>query len=347
MKKQKLLSVFALTAALTGCSQSQILDSPGGGSSSDEIRFCSVTGYLNGTTRTPLEGTTEPKITARTLLSGTSGAYTAATDGTKRFFDGTMTFNGGGAVGFNIAQNYPADGTAVYVCGLYPATGWAAISATSTADYTLDGKTDVMAAAEVATAKADGQGTPNYKTLTFTHLLTNLIIKAKVDAAADAPVAGKIQALWGNITGISLQKAGGAVPNNTVTVSLKGGSAATTTAFSGATAVGFYKAAGTKHPYACEDEVLASIAIPATETAVAYSLIAPITAKGGANTDFELLVKTANNAAGTAVPLSLSIAGDTQGKYCEITLTFKAKVINAKATIANWTQGGSASGELQ
>lgn len=351
MMKQNLFSVFALTAALTGCQQSQIPDSTLLNSGAVEVCMNSATGGLEGShTRVPMQGSTAPVMTARVLLSGTSGAYTSEADDTKRFFDGTMTFNGSGAVGFNTTkQNYPSDGSAVYVCGLYPSTGWTAVSAASTADYTLDGKTDVMVAAEVETRKTDAQGSaPSYKTLSFTHLLTNLIIKAKVDATAGAPAASKIQELWGDITGISLQKAGGIVPKNKVTVSLKEGSAATVSAFSGTTAVGFYKASGTAFAsYAFEDDAFEALAVPATEVAVAYSLIAPIVAKGGENADFELLVKTAVNTTGITVPLSLSVAGDTQGKYCEITLTFKATEISVKSTIANWTAGGNASGSLQ
>lgn len=347
MMKQNLISVFALLAALTGCSQSQIPDSPVLENSDVEVCMSSVTGPLEGSTRAPIQGSTTPTLTARVLLSGTSGAYTQLTDKTNRFFDGTMSFSGSSSVGFNTTkQHYPSDGSSVYVCGLYPPTGWTAISAASTATYTFDGKTDVMAAGEQATSKADKQN-GSYKTLSFTHLLTNIIIKAKVDTDAGAPAATKIQELWGNMTSVALSKAGGAVPNNQVTVRLATGAAATASAFSGGAAVGFYKASGTAYPYTFEENAFASIAIPATETAVAYSLIAPITAKGGANNDFELLVKTVNNPSGITVPLSLSVTGDTQGKYCEITLTFKATEINAKATIANWTSGGNASGSLQ
>lgn len=309
----------------------------------------SMTGSLeSNVTRAPLQGSNAPVMTARVLLSGTSGAYTVSTDATNRFYDGTMEFNGGSEVGFTAEkQYYPSDGSPVYVCGVYPAEGWAAVSETSTAAYTFDGKTDVMAAAEQSTSKSDGQGTPAYKTLAFNHLLTNLIIKAGVDVSSGAPAADKIQALWGNITSISLTEAGGTAPNNKVTVVLKDATAATASAFSGATAVGFYKASGSAYPYTFADEAFASMAIPASATVVAYSLIAPVVAKGGANADFKLLVKTANQADGIVVPLSLSTAGDTQGKYCEVTLTFKATEINAKATIANWTAGGTASGSLQ
>ena len=344
--KQNLFYVFSLVAALAGCSQSEYSPED---NAPVEIRLGSTTQSVVGTTRAPVQGTNSPTIKAKVLLSGTRSAYTQATDKTNRFFEGTMTFTSGNATSFdNTKQYYPSDGTSVYLCGLYPDTGWEKISDTSTADYTLDGKTDVMAAAQVETSKTDGQGTPDYRTLAFSHLLTNLIIKAKVDASAGAPAADVIQGIWGDITSLSLVKAGDATPNNKVTVSLADGTAATASAFSGGTAVGFYKAAGTAlADYTYEDNAFADTAIPATDTTIAYSLIAPIEAKGGSEKDFELLVKTANNTIGITVPLSLSVAGDTQGKYCEVTLTFKGNEIMAKATIADWKEGGSASGSLQ
>lgn len=345
--KKNLFTLLAL-AALASCSQDDLPEQ----SKDDnplEIKMKSAIPTIEAlNTRAPVNDFTSP-LTAKVMMTQESGKYVGATG----LYDGTMSFTAAGLVtGFATPQYYPAeDATNVYLIGLYPSTGWGTPTGTaSTTAYTFDGKTDVMSAAEVTTTKVEGKA-GTYPVLAFKHLLTNLIIQATVDGDP-----ATVKAAWGKITGISLAKAGDATPNNALAVTMQSGQAATASAFSGATAVGFYQASGAVAPFTFTDTAFDFTAtpangtdIPSTASTVAYSLIAPVVAvgTGGSTNDFELLVTTANNPTGVPVSLKLSTVGDTQGQYCVVTLSFKATQIQATATITPWAVGGTAGGEIQ
>ena len=97
------------------------------------------------------------------------------------------------------------------------------------------------------------------------------------------------------------------------------------------------------------------LVLPSTSPAnAAYSLVAPITATGTG--DFKLKITTQKDAESplvneVAVDLkgtsSSTITGDTQGKAFEITLTFKATEIQAKASVKEWEKAGTATGEIK
>ncbi|MFR3488417.1 MAG: hypothetical protein ACLTTP_03505 [Alistipes ihumii] len=97
-----------------------------------------------------------------------------------------------------------------------------------------------------------------------------------------------------------------------------------------------------------------TLALTKTAANAAYSLVAPITATGTG--DFKLKITTQKDAESplvneVAVDLkdmsSSTFTGDTQGKAFEITLTFKATEIQAKASVKEWEKAGTATGEIK
>ena len=332
--KKVFLSLLAL-AAMAGCSKNELSERPEGPL---EIKVKSTA--LEVSTKAPYDGTitSSNPFTPRVIVSKTTGNYTTL------FHDGTMTFedNGNTAKGFSTPAYYPSDGATLYLCGLYPATNWAA-NQTTEASYTFDGKSDIMAAAEASSSKPQAQA-GTFPALAFKHLLTKLVIKvaAENQAAIDA---------WGNVTDITLTKAATSEPYSKVTVTLADGTAATGTAFATTKAsFPFYTMTG--NTYNEDAFATQTLVLTTTPTNAAYSLVAPITATGTA--DFTLLVKATQGATeGVTVPVNLkgtdtnAFSGDTQGKAFEVTLTFKATEIQAKATVAAWETGGTASEEIK
>lgn len=192
----------------------------------------------------------------------------------------------------------------------------------------------------------------------FKHLLTKLIVKVKAhDEAA--------QNVWGDITGITLVKAMNGDVFDTAEVTLATGAAATgTAAFSNAAADGmaFYRIDAAATPAYTDnavDDADNKIALTTTAEEVAYSLVAPITAENGVK-HFTLSVDTKLGETVTTREVSFDLykakvgeedpavfSGDTQGKAFEVTLTFKATEIVAKATVTDWVKGGNSEVEIQ
>lgn len=346
--RKAFISLLAL-AALASCTQSDLLE-PSTDNGKVEVKLASaVTDIEVETTRTPI--TEVSSLASKVLLSKATGDYTT----TNLLYGGTMTFTAAGtATSFDTPQYYPADGSTVYLCGLYPATNWTMGStASTTADYTFDGKTDVMAAAEKSSTKTDGQegGTP--KELAFNHLLTNVIVKAVADTDGGKVTAAKVQEVWGKIKTITLSEAGGSTTlKNKVTVNLKAGTAPTATAFTTGTAPAFYKADGA-NTYTYTDNLFSAIDIPTATTAIAYSMIAPIMVDGTAGkSEFKLKITTEKET--TAKELSIDLTKETgvttddmQGRQCVITLSFKATEIKATASVTAWEKGGTATVSVQ
>lgn len=336
---KKILFPLLAIVAMTGCTQGEILESRS--DETVEIKLKSSAMSVEAVTRAPFEGEigSGNTLTARILASKTQGNYTTT------YADDAMTFsdNGTTAAGFATAKYYPADNSTVYFCGLYPNTGWA-VSQTTTTTFTFDGSKDVMAAAEVNSTKDEAK-TGGFKTLAFKHLLTQLVIKvvAEDQAAIDS---------WGNLTDLTLSKAGDDNPNSKVEVTLATGVAETGTAFSSPINSSLFKfwkkGSGPDAAFAGQTVVLQTA--PGEE--VAYSMVSPVTADG--NSDYTLLVKTANSkAGGITVPVNLTKTGggaydsNTQGKKFMVTLTFKATEIKALATVQPWTEDGKGEEEIQ
>lgn len=324
--KKILLSMMAV-AALASCSQDEQVNISTG---ENEIVAGATTLSVDATTKAPVEGTSVEGLLARIPASLTSGNYTSEYDG-----EGFMKFKASEAVGFcdntgaGTPKYYPADETTpIYLCGLYPATGWTVSGENAT--FTLTGGADVMTAAEVSTTKATASSAP---TLAFQHRLTLLRIKF---TAADEDNAKA----WGTISSMVLKKGTGTNLENTATVTLQTGA----TVFTGTGALKFYQCSGTADP-TCTDTEYAGQTVSTTSTYVAYILCPPVEADGGEDAEYQLTV-TNNTNASADVPINLKTTedgnfdGSTAGYSFDVELDFKATEIKAQATITAWKEGG-------
>ena len=351
--KKLYVPVLALLT-LASCSKSELANRPV--VENDMVEIMATSKALTIETRAPFEGqiAEENKLTAVVLGSTNTGDYTETTP---RYCDGEMTFSDNTtAASFATPQYYPVSDAPIYLCALYPTAlaDWKDIA--TTAKYTFDGKTDVMAAAEVSGKKSTAMA-GTVPSFTFNHLLTKLIVKVKADG--DAAVG-----VWGDITGISLVKANNGDVFDTAEVTLATGAAATGTAFSNAAADGmaFYRIDATATPAYTDnavDDADNKIALTTTAEEAAYSLVAPIIAENGVK-HFALKVDTKLGETVTTKEVSFDLykakvgeedpavfSGDTQGKAFEITLTFKATEIVATATVTDWVKGGNTEVEIQ
>lgn len=341
-----MLVVIGMATLWAGCSKSNeheiIDDAPG------KILLKSKAMSLEVETKAPFEGTisNSNKLTARVLASTESGAYGSGA----LHANGTMTFgtNGVDSVVYNTGTGdgfagnafYPGTQT-LYFAGLYPADTWSSIG--TTAAYTIDGKSDVMSAAQQSAKKGDA-----VPTLAFNHLLTKLEVLV---LATDANVANA----WGGITDMTLVKLNnGNNPNKVATVTLATGAAAFTAAATDSIPFYIY---GTSSPYYTDNKVSAlstALAIPTTAGKVAYSMVTPIGIAAATDASvtnaYTIALKTANSS-WINVPVTITKTGgsftSTAGYLFNITLTFKGSAIEAKATVAEWQDGGTGAGEIK
>lgn len=349
--KKLYVPVLALLT-LASCSKSELANRPV--VENDMVEIMATSKALTIETRAPFEGSiaSDNTLTAVVLGSTTTADYTT------RYCDGTITFaDDTNAKGFDTTPKYyPVSDAPIFLCALYPTAlaDWKDIA--TTAKYTFDGKTDVMAAAEVSGKKSTAMA-GTVPSFTFNHLLTKLIVKVKADG--DAAVG-----VWGDITGISLVKANNGDVFDTAEVTLATGAAATGTAFSNAAADGmaFYRIDATATPAYTDnavDDADNKIALTTTAEEAAYSLVAPIIAENGVK-HFALKVDTKLGETVTTKEVSFDLykakvgeedpavfSGDTQGKAFEITLTFKATEIVATATVTDWVKGGNTEVPIQ
>lgn len=348
--KKLYVPVLALLT-LASCSKSELANRPV--VENDMVEIMATSKALTIETRAPFEG----QIASDNILTAVVLGSTTTADYTTRYCDGTITFaDDTNAKGFDTTPKYyPVSDATVYFCALYPTAlaDWKDIA--TTAKYTFDGKTDVMAAAEKEGKKSTAMA-GTHPSFEFKHLLTKLIVKVKAyDEAA--------QNVWGDITGITLVKAMNGDVFDTAEVTLATGAAATgTAAFSNAAADGmaFYRIDAAAYTDNAVDDADNKIALTTTAEEVAYSLVAPIIADNDAKhitlkVDTKLdetvttkevsfdLYKVKVNDSDEALPFT----GDTQGKAFEITLTFKATEIVATATVTDWVKGGNTEVEIQ
>jgi hypothetical protein len=351
---KKFLLPWMAAAALVGCSKEIPADvSDAADNAPVEIRLASQATEI--TTRAPFEGTISSSnpLLALVPASATTGDYTNPYDNESAHAYMKFSDNGTSSVGFvgsdgtsSTPKYYPANGSAVYLCGLYPSTSWTSI--TTTASGSIDGKSDLMAAKEVATTKSDMQAGGTPKTLDFKHLLTKLDIKIKAESNAAVTA-------WGNVTSIQLTKVQAANPASSVSVTLKEGadgtdsSAPTFTAGSVAMSCYVWNTAYTDNAFSSQTQALTT-----SEANAAYVLCQPVTTAGSNASEYTLSVITSARSEAIDVPLSLvnnegsELSGtNTMGQAFAVTLTFKATQIEAKATVTDWVNGGTASGDIQ
>lgn len=345
--KKLYVPVLALLT-LASCSKSELANRPV--VENDMVEIMATSKALTIETRAPFEGSIASNNTLTAVVLGS----TTTADYTTRYCDGEMTFTDDNTTPVSFATNkqyYPVSDATVYFCALYPTAlaDWKDIA--TTAKYTFDGKTDVMAAAEKEGKKSTAMA-GTHPSFEFKHLLTKLVVKVKAENEA-------AQNVWGDITGITLVKAMNGDVFDTAEVTLATGAATTGTAFSDATADGmaFYRIDAAATPAYTDNAVDATdnkIELTTDAVEVAYSLVAPFTAKNG-NTHLVLKVTTKLDATETVKDVDVILkdaegndyAGDTQGNAFEITLTFKATDIQATATVKDWTEGGNSEIEIQ
>lgn len=350
MKKFLTFATLA-TFALTSCNNDNDVpvtsDADG-----PEIRFDAQA--LTANTKAPFEGdiSDSNKLTARVVGSETTNNYgTLYTGGNKA--DGDITFADQGITqcGFPAAVHWPSEGSKMlYFLGFYPGgDAWTVEETTATA--TVDGKSDLMITPEISGSSTSVTSAPlSFK---FIHLLTKLHVKVVgTAAAADA---------WGTITQIELSKAQKTDPAETVTLTYtaEGGSAVfTSTAME---TIPFYKASvsGTESEVVTyNNEVFSGIAIPATPTLVAYSLVPPVDARAGSGDEqdeYTLKITTSKGAGATGKEVTINLRGTdstdlvgiTSGKKFDITIQFSGVgEITASATVTDWVDGGEGSGDM-
>lgn len=288
-------------------------------------------------TRAPFEEiTASNKLLAKVMASETSSKYETA----DVLHDNTMEFGPTDPVGFDTPKPYPHATNPVYLVGLYPSDTWSSVANDNETSFTFTGIEDVMASTEVATVKDDVvNGT--HKSLTFHHLLTklNLGIKAK-DANASAA--------WGSVTSLQVVS-----PNNVATVKLGTGSetpesVAPTTTFTGGNQDFTFCAIGLDTPF-CSGT--SAYDWPATLVVVgqSYALVAPQNTTDAATPIvYTIKVRTQKyNITDRVVPVTLkdtdgnNFVGSTAGQMFDISLTFTATNIEAKATVKPWITGGN------
>lgn len=294
--------------------------------------------------RSPYEGNIVSNKPLRTFIpvSSDQGDYTTPYEGSHGYMQ--FSDNGISAVGFvdkkdwetSAAKHYPANASKVYLCGLFPHDAWGTAPKT-TAEATFDGKTDLMAAKEIATTKEDVQTGGLPKTLEFKHLLTQLRIKPTAENA-DA------KNVWGDITSLKLIKVGENDPANQAIVTLASGEVK----FGGENATNCYT---TNDEEISNDQPLTleiSSSIP-----TAYTLCQPVNASTGTN-HYTLEIITTGHQTPYIIPLTLEYKLEyegnktsTAGQAFEITLTFKTSTIQAKATIDQWKDAGTSEGIIQ
>lgn len=289
--------------------------------------------------------------------------------------------------GFNDGTNpasvyYPADGTNVYLLGLYPygkavtttpaAGEWLIGGAGTNAQFTFTGKEDVMYAPEIKSDKAQAKTATNYADtkLTFQHLLTKLIVKAKGDGAAKTAF-GEIKDI--TLVGVSASVATANIGNKVKIELATDATLATpaTVSFSGTEAsFPFYAYDVTTTPATPTqtNAVFASLTssttpkhfdIPDATTyangqEIAYSLVQPIANVTAGSVAYLLNIKTANGEVnGFTVPVKLKDAasndftGSTVSKTFVVQLTFTAAEIKSIVAVGQWVAEGNSDIEIQ
>lgn len=331
---------------------------------------------IDATTRAPFEGAiaADNELKARVLTTNVDGGKKF--DSANIYADGTMTFSSVktdaapnnkpyDATGLTGTAYYPADGSTIYLCGVYPdnmtlnSITYSADNTTTHAIATISGKEDFMLAPEVLSDK-DQAKAKTYPNLAFKHMLTKLTIKVKAEneAAKNA---------WGKIEKITVKEVNSNIQVDLVQAKIY---AAVASAYTNPIEFSTYVIDQTTkkatndafeaQTYDLEFDVPAVDETPAVTVdpvAIAYSLVCPVEVKTVTEESatkhiatYTLLVKTENieDAYEIEVKLNQKVEADgvtyaasTEGYAYDINLTFKATVIEATATVEDWKDGGS------
>lgn len=332
---KKLILSLAALAALASCSSNEENENLGI-NNSNEIKL--VSSALEATTKAPFEGSTidaSHNLLAYVPTSQTENDY--STLYTPSGSGDYIKFTNNQATGFcnqtgetPQPKYYPASGE-VWICGLYPATGWS--EPTITAQHSIDGNSDVMAAAQKKSVKGDA-----VQTLAFKHLLTKLNITFIAETGAATQ--------WGKVTKIELTAVAEQNPAKTISVTLATGAKSSTT--NDANPLPCFIWNGNDN-YTDDKFENQEMTLPGAEVvdgqAAAYTICEAITSDG--TKDYTLKVYTENATNGVPVDVACESSEDMTGKEVNVKLTFKASEIQAIATVEDWKDGGTASGDVQ
>jgi hypothetical protein len=313
--------------------------------SSREIRASASAAnvIVSQSTRTVVEGDAFTGQAARVLAAKNSNNYATL------HCNGTMKFIGDGAVRYdNIvtgSSKYFPDGPnqTVFVSGLYPSTGWSCdnsliVSGTDApVTYTVDGKTDIMYAAEKETKLYEDP-----PTLTFEHLLTLLKIQLVKVGNADITVNSI------TLVGVGSDGDGDPLPVHTkCAVPLNSGKV-NFSKNDGDTEIDCFKMDGSTYT----DDPFTGYALTTNPNPnlKAY-VLAPALKKNEVDTDKDYtfsVIYTLGTGEPTTVPVTLQLTTDgtkpfdasTAGTSFVITLCFTAGDITTKAEIDPWDDDG-------
>lgn len=360
--KKSLLWVLALSTAMVGCTESDVVGLNSGnelnGRDLVEIQMNPTVKGVQAVTRAPFEGInggvptpgtplTDARVVARKASDLNYGNGTAIP-----YAEGLMTFNNTtDAVGFTPLQRgskyFPTDGSDLFFVGLYPEDGWHADIINSVTNFTttITGNKDILIAKEVSGNKNDAQS-GIYPKLVFDHVLTRLDVKL-VAKDADA------QKAWGAINGIVLS----GVLNETQP---KGGLTfiPTTGAIdfgSPVASLPFYGCTGTTAPSFTDTEYIgqnAALVSPDPQY-YAYTMMAPIVLTGNGDVTLKIYVEngdkhdTGGNYVTATVNLPTTQGTNTAGKYYTITLTFNVEEIKVTAEVNPWEDGDETTGDIK
>lgn len=335
-------------AALVSCSESNDVVMPS--TDGTQIALKSVTYELDVVTRAPFEGAIDVTNPLEARIIGSLDS-----DFSTPYVDGTMLFNGTGAVTFaNVYtgnSEFNVDNDDVYLFGIYPAgvDFWTEETADATYSCTFTGKEDVMGTEDVKVANRANVDAKNYETLTFSHLLTKLNISMRADQKAIAAFdeVTSIRLIGDDVDGSTK------FPNSIVFDGLTGD------AIDGATetdAMNFYTISGDA-PYINQTYTL-------TQNSVlqAYAMVYPHAALAAGADAYFLEVATPYAADPTKqlnlVPVKLynkavagaaatPFRGSTAGYSFDINLYFRATgEIMAEAYVNEWKAGGETEVEI-
>lgn len=387
--KKSILSLLAV-AAMVSCTQNE-MDQKEISGDQVEIRLTPNVGTV-AQTRTSYDvtaPTATDSLAAVVLVSKKANLYDPAGSDLLNnsiyrvsFKDATTpTGFSDGTTGLATPVYYPADGSTVYMWGLYPygkvvtatpaAGEWQITAAGSTANYTITGKEDVMVTKEIKSDKSQATTVKNYvdTKLEFSHLLTKLIVKAKGDSAA-------IKA-FGNITDITLVGVSTSTPASNIAnkVAIVLASDATLATAPNVNITGtesslpFYAYSRGATPAQLDSAFvnLTSTSVPkyfsipddvnnANGKVIAYSIVPPIANVAAGSVAYLLNVKTEKGGAnGFNVPVVLmdnaspaaQFAGPTVSKTFTISLTFKAAEIKSIVAVGAWTPQGDFEFDIQ
>jgi hypothetical protein len=351
MKTRNFFMLFAVALLWCGCSK---IDNesvaPIAQTDDDDARLIGVSASAidvtaSQSTRAAITAETFSDETARVLATKVQNDYSSL------YSNGTMTFKGESTAYYNGdpigtgGKYYPADNErTVYLNGLYPSTGWSCDASTSisggSVTHTVDGCSDLMYAPSVE-SKLGESNDP----LRFDHVLTLLNLKLSQTGGTEIITVTKIELIGvadGNV-------------NTTCNVNLTDGGV--TFSSGSETTIACYRR-NNEGVYSDNKFESHNYGLTVTPIFGSYVLAPALDANevsGDVDYKFGVTYYVGEHQGvpptfTKPVPVQLydknniKYAASTKGQSFVINLIFRGTEITAKATIAEWGDGGTGSG---